>query len=258
MLSVPLPSVGVRVPQSEPYLAGMFAELRCTIILDNSIDTQVDVAVEWQKNGRELTETDRIRVLSPAVEGGSRYDALIQFSILSRSADSGNYMCISTVFPTDNTSYITNSTKATSISFIITGIIILDNNLYSYIHINITFTTDPILTATVTPTVYSGKDIYPFNMFSLSCTATKPSNVILPIQLSWYRNGIQLDGSVPGITIQEEEVNDGMEKFSSLNVTSALTSNSGLYTCNAAVSIPESDTVTTNQTATVTIAGKET
>lgn len=127
-----MPSVGVRVPQSEPYLAGMFAELRCTIILDNSIDTQVDVAVEWQKNGRELTETDRIRVLSPAVEGGSRYDALIQFSILSRSADSGNYMCISTVFPTDNTSYITNSTKATSISFIITGIIILDNNLHSY------------------------------------------------------------------------------------------------------------------------------
>ena len=92
-------------------------------------------------------------------------------------------------------------------------------------------------------------------MFGLSCRAVKPSLVIPPLQLSWYHDGMQLDDSVSGVTIQEEDVNNGMEKSSVLNITSARVVNAGLYTCSVVVSIPESTAVRTNQTATITISG---
>lgn len=107
----------------------------------------------------------------------------------------------------------------------------------------------------VTPMEYSGKDIYPFDTFSLSCTSTKPVNIVPSLQLSWYHNGVQLDHSVSGISIQEEEMNGGMEKSSELTVTSARTLSSGFYTCSVVVSIPESNAVMNDQTATITISG---
>ena len=110
------------ISQSEPYLAGTFAELRCTISLSSAVDTPVGVAVVWQKDGGEVNETVRIRALPPRLVGSSRYDALLQFSTLSSSTDSGNYMCRSTVFPTQSINYITNSTEVFSFSLSITGI----------------------------------------------------------------------------------------------------------------------------------------
>ena len=103
--------------------------------------------------------------------------------------------------------------------------------------------------------MYSGKDIHPFNSFSLSCIAVKPSRVIPSLQLSWYHNGMQLDNSISGIDITEEDMNNGMEKSSVLNVTSATVQRTGSYMCSLMLSIPESSILTTNQTATVTIAG---
>ena len=114
---------------------------------------------------------------------------------------------------------------------------------------------DPTLTVMVTPMQYTGKDIDPFNTFSLSCLGTKPDSVVPSLQLSWYHDGEELDGSISGITIQEEEMNGGMEKTSELTITSARVLNSGMYTCSVMVSIPESSDIMINQTATVTITG---
>lgn len=82
----------------------------------------------------------------------------------------------------------------------------------------------------------------------------KPSNVILPLLLSWHHNGVQLDSSILGITISEEEV-DNTVKSSVLHVTFARVLNSGSYTCSASVSIPESRVITTNAITTVEITG---
>lgn len=116
---------------------------------------------------------------------------------------------------------------------------------------------DPTLTASVTPTIYSGKDIYPFNSFTLQCTASKPSNIIPSLQLSWHHHGTQLDNSISNTNniIFEEEVNDGMGKRSHLSINNARVLNSGSYICMVTVSVPESDDVTTQQAATVTITG---
>lgn len=131
MLLVPSPNVEVGISQAGPFLAGMSAEVRCSITLDDAVDTQIDVAVVWQKDGGELSETVRVRALPPRLVGGSRYDALLQFSTLSSSTDSGNYMCISTAFPTENRSFITNTTETGSFSFTVIGKYVSSSNLYT-------------------------------------------------------------------------------------------------------------------------------
>ena len=103
--------------------------------------------------------------------------------------------------------------------------------------------------------MFAGKDIDPFNTFTLHCTASKPSNIIPSLQVSWYHNDLQLDNSVQGVDISEEEVNNGVEKTSALTVSSARALNSGAYKCRVAISIPESDEVAADQTAIVSITG---
>lgn len=111
----------MEVSQPGPYLAGMFAEMRCTVTVDDAIDTQISVMVQWQKDGRELVIGNRITALPANLVGGSRYDALLQFSTLSSSTDSGNYVCTSTVFPTESRNYIANTTESSNVSFSIAG-----------------------------------------------------------------------------------------------------------------------------------------
>lgn len=106
--------------------------------------------------------------------------------------------------------------------------------------------------ASVTPTVYRGKDIDPFNSFSLSCNAQKPDGIIPSLQFNWLHDGVRLDDSISTFAIYE----DSMDMSSILNVTSAQTVNSGQYTCNVVLNIPESSAVMVSQSATVTITGK--
>ena len=120
-IPVPQPDTQLGVVQPEPYLAGMLAELLCSITLDNAVDTQTGIAVTWQRNGEELNDTLRVRALTPRLAGGSNYNALLQFSTLSSREDSGDYTCISTIFPTPSTNFITNHTETASFTLSITG-----------------------------------------------------------------------------------------------------------------------------------------
>jgi hypothetical protein len=112
------------------------------------------------------------------------------------------------------------------------------------------------MNATVTPSVYSGIDIAPSNTFTLTCTANKPSNISPSLELFWYHDEELLDSSHPKISIYEREVMmGGVEKSSVLTITSASNINSGDYICVAVIDIPESNRVTSNHSATVTIQG---
>lgn len=115
--------------------------------------------------------------------------------------------------------------------------------------------TEPVVNVTIVPSSYSGVDVDPFNTFTLRCTARKPTTVTPSLDLSWYHNEVQLDNSVAGVSIAEEESSNGAQKSSMLTVTSANAMKSGVYTCIASVSIPESNTVTSNQSSNVTIRG---
>ena len=120
------------------------------------------------------------------------------------------------------------------------------------------YTIDPTLSITVTPSLFSGIDVAPSNTFTLTCNANKPSSVSLSTELNWYHDGMLLDRSRPGTFIHEQEVEGGVEKSSVLTIISARTIDSGDYICVAEIDIPESNRVTNNQSATVTIQGTST
>ena len=100
----------------------MPVEIRCSINLDNVVNTVVGVSITWQVNGMDLNVTDRSRALQPVLVGDSRYSATLQFDTLSSTSDSGNYMCAATVYPDEATSYITNSTAMAAYTFTVTGV----------------------------------------------------------------------------------------------------------------------------------------
>ena len=107
----------------------------------------------------------------------------------------------------------------------------------------------------VTPLSYTGLDTEPYNDFSLNCTATKPPEVIPSILLTWFHNVMRLDASVLGVSISEDESNSGAVKSSQLALSVDNSSDSGSYSCQATISIPDSDTVESSQTSIVTIIG---
>lgn len=111
------------VTKPEPYLAGMFAEIRCSIIINDAVDTPVDVEVVWFKDGVALSESVRVRTLPTQWMGISQCHSLLQFSTLSSSTDSGFYTCKSSVYPTENINYILNGTAEASLPLLgLTGI----------------------------------------------------------------------------------------------------------------------------------------
>lgn len=106
--------------QSDIYLAGMPFELRCSLTLDNTIDTRISVIFAWQRNGVVLNDTVRITTSrQPALVGD--FDALLQFDTLSSTYDSGNYVCSATLYSAESWDYISNSTGTTTYTISVIG-----------------------------------------------------------------------------------------------------------------------------------------
>ena len=135
--------------------------------------------------------------------------------------------------------------------------ILLAAVINSIIVLSLNCTADPTLNTNITPSVYSGIDVAPSNTFTLTCMANKPSNISPSLELFWYHDEELLDSNLPRISIYEEEVMGGVEKSSVLTITSASSINSGDYMCVAVIDIPESNRVTSNHSAIVTIQGSK-
>lgn len=113
---------------------------------------------------------------------------------------------------------------------------------------------DPVILTTISPQSFNGKDIKPFNSFSLICKASKPARVVPLLQITWFRNDIPLDTSDFQVIIGEEL--NMTEVFSTISTNSARTRDSGSYTCAASVLISDSSILLKNTTANIVISGK--
>ena len=121
-LTVPQPILNITAIQSYAHLAGMPFVLQCLVILDIPVDTNVGIAVMWQRNGVVLNDSDRIitsQQQQPPLMG--EYNALLQFDTLSSTSDSGNYVCTAVVYPNGSKDYISQSTGSTSYTIAVIG-----------------------------------------------------------------------------------------------------------------------------------------
>ena len=106
------------------------------------------------------------------------------------------------------------------------------------------------------PTSYIGADVEPYNSFTLTCIASKPSGVSPSLDITWLQAGLQVDNSTNGVRIAEEEGVSSERKTSILSITQATSLKSGNYSCIVVLSIPDSSPVQSVRNSTVTIRGE--
>ena len=96
-------------------------------------------------------------------------------------------------------------------------------------------------------------DSDPYDNFTLTCTATKPTIVIPNLVIAWTHNGTIETGTVT--TTGEDTMTTTVTN--TLSFTTSTASDSGTYRCTASITIPDStNAITTSEESTVTIRRK--
>ena len=93
-------------------------------------------------------------------------------------------------------------------------------------------------------------DSYPFDDFTLNCSASVPAIVLPDLQLFWLHDGtLRSSNSITyNMTIGNE-----LHKLTSLSFPTSTTEDSGSYKCVALLVIPDSDNITRMEESVVTI-----
>ena len=94
-------------------------------------------------------------------------------------------------------------------------------------------------------------DSDPYDNFTLTCTATKPTIVIPNLVITWTHNGTIETG-----TVTTTGGNMTTTVTNTLSFTTGRPSNSGTYRCTASITIPDSTDITTSEERAVTIRRK--
>ena len=74
----------------------------------------------------------------------------------------------------------------------------------------------------------------PYDDFTLTCTASKPTIVLSDLVISWIHNGTIRNGTVNTIT-----TSDTTTVTNTLSYSTILPNNSGTYSCNASLYLPD-------------------
>ena len=95
-------------------------------------------------------------------------------------------------------------------------------------------------------------DSDPYDNFTLTCTATKPTIVIPDLVLTWTHNGTTETGTV--VTTGTDTAVTTVTNTLSFPTTTA--SDTGTYRCVARINIPDSTTITTSEESTTVLRRK--
>ena len=121
-------TVSRNLPIGTLYVGGNVT-LECLIRLDNTVDTDVAVAVAWSaSNGMVITNTSRY-VLSAVIETFPTFHATLYINNLTLS-DSGNYICNATASPDPPSQFIVSVEGQSGLLSITVGKTVLNFCVY--------------------------------------------------------------------------------------------------------------------------------
>ena len=108
----------------QPTYNGTVFNLTCTIVLDPSVDTGVNVTERWSDSDSTLT-TDRMRCISitgTVLVSTLTYQTVLTFDPLgNNSRDGDSYICEATVIPDTESNYILGTTGMGDYELSVTG-----------------------------------------------------------------------------------------------------------------------------------------
>ena len=236
--------------------------ITCDIDVPLSINTMINVIMEWTRDGSDIENSSRVSFTTATETTPSHYQTQLVFSTLSSSMDSGNYECSVTINSNNSLLYVEDSTlvnESTTVSVQGTNYMCNTNFFtctHALLHYWFLFDSyiDPAITNfTIDTTLLSScTDSDPLNYYTLVCRAMKPAVVIPQLLVQWFRSGTQRVGDVP--------VGDnGAYIVNTLNVSENKISDAGLYKCVASIAVPDSPIIMTTTFSTLvimTVSGK--
>ena len=255
-------TVSANSSTSQSYLAGSTLTITCDIDVPLSINTMINVIMEWTRDGSDIENSSRVSFTTATETTPSHYQTQLVFSTLSSSMDSGNYECSVTINSNNSLLYVEDSTlvnESTTVSVQGTNYMCNTNFFtctHALLHYWFLFDSyiDPAITNfTIDTTLLSScTDSDPLNYYTLVCRAMKPAVVIPQLLVQWFRSGTQRVGDVP--------VGDnGAYIVNTLNVSENKISDAGLYKCVASIAVPDSPIIMTTTFSTLvimTVSGK--
>ena len=167
------------------------------------------------------------------IDDGNQYQSVLYITSLS-SVQDGMYLC--NVNVSSDSYYVTEAdTTSDAVIFNVSSKIYNECIQYQISH------TDPMIeNFSAMPTSILGLETSrhcpssdPYDNFTLTCTASKPTIVLSDLILVWTHNGTIRNGTVSTIT-----TSDTTTVTNTLSYSTTLPNNSGTYSCNASLYLP--------------------
>ena len=120
ILAVPTPEVVVTTdpPNAGTLIEGTYIDLVCTVTINDAVNTDVDVILEWSRNGGSplMNSSDySISLIS------DQYISIIRIEELMTSNNGANYSCSVSIQPSSLSNYITGTNGSSGITLSVEG-----------------------------------------------------------------------------------------------------------------------------------------
>ena len=126
-----MPSASINSTEGQFY-AGSRQTLTCTVLLDELVDTLVNVSILWRKSGVLISNNSRISVADVSRISNHVYWSRITFSPISMALDSGRYSCETLVSASPASPHIADSPSVTTFYSLTVEGIQYTVNLYKF------------------------------------------------------------------------------------------------------------------------------
>ena len=123
ILAVPTPEVVVTTdpPNAGTLIEGTYIDLVCTVTINDAVNTDVDVILEWSRNGGSPLMNSSDYSISPVSLISDQYISTIRIEELMTSNNGDTFTCSVSIQPSSLSTYITGSNGDNDITLSVIG-----------------------------------------------------------------------------------------------------------------------------------------
>ena len=123
ILLVPTPEVTVTTnpPDVGTLVEGTYIDLVCTVTVNGAVNTDVNVNIEWSRNGASPLMNTSDYSISPISLTSDQYIRTIRIEELMTGDNGATYSCFVSIQPFSLSSYITGSNGESEITLSVEG-----------------------------------------------------------------------------------------------------------------------------------------
>ena len=108
-------------PDAGTLVEGTYIDLVCTVTINDAVNTDVNVSIEWSRNGGSPLMNSSDNSISPNSLVSDQYISTIRIEELMTSDNGATYSCSVSIQPFPLSNYITGSNGDSSITLSVEG-----------------------------------------------------------------------------------------------------------------------------------------